>query len=178
VSRARNESKRLLARNLPHVTLDARWVDYNREYDNVSINDEERDYYTVGINLRMVPFQGGKNIFAYRRNKLSIERYEVDRLGRENAIVNEVNKRYQQILEAKGVLASAQKGLTEAREAYAYVARGTTLEVNSLNDLLTSELRLTRAEIARIEAEHNLQLAHTMLNFAVGGEETIDSETH
>ena len=168
VSLAREDAKIIRARNLPNVSLDASWVDYQRKYDESELDKEKRNYYTVGVNVTMRPFQGGRNIFAYRKQTLAVQRYQQELVSRNGAVFTEVKSRFQQMVEANSRVLNAEKGLLEAREAYAFADHSAKLGVNSLDDLLTAELRLTQTEINKIEADHSLQQARIQLDYATG----------
>jgi len=170
VKMAREEAKIILARNLPQANLDASWVDYQRDYDNRDYTDDERDYYSVTFNLSMPLFQGGRNISAWRKQRLAVDRLRQIEIKQTNAIASEVESRYRQYVESKARITSANDSLIAAREAYALVSRSTALGVKSLNDLLDSELRLTRAELTVLESNYAMQKAYVLLNCAVGGE--------
>ena len=165
---ARQDSTSILARNLPQASVDASWVDYNRSFDNNTIASEERDYYTVSLNVSIRPFQGGRNIAAWRRQQLAVQRLEQDLISRSNSIDTDARTRFAQIEEARSRLENSAQGLAEAREAYNFAEQSTKLGVSSLNDLLSAELRLTQAEINRIEAENALRQARVQLDYAVG----------
>ena len=118
----------------------------------------------------MRPFQGGKNIFAYRKQKLLIKRLEYEQSQQVNAIGTEVNTRFQQLKEGDSRLRAAIKGVAEATEAYHFADRAAKVGVSSLDDLLNAEIRLTQAEINKISAEHALQQARAQLDYAVGNQ--------
>ncbi len=168
ISMAREEVKMIRARNLPKASFDAGWVDYERDYDTDLLDKEERDYYTLSLNLSVRPFQGGRNIFAYRKQLLTIKRFESERDRRKNGIVTEVNTGLQQLLEGESRVRDATGRVAEASEAYNVATRSAKLGVLSLDDLLNAELRLTQAEINKINAEHALLFAQIQMNFVVG----------
>lgn len=165
---ARQDATSILARNLPQASIDASWIDYNRKFDSSALPLDERNYYTLSINLSIRPFQGGRNIFAWRKQQLAIRRLEQELVSRRNEITTEVHTRFAQVLEARSRLGSSVETLNEAREAYRFAVQATKLGVSSLNDLLTAELRLSQAEINRIEAKSALQTAQSHLQFAIG----------
>ncbi len=167
ISMAREEVKIIRARNLPRASFDASWIDYERDYDTDQLTQEKRDYYTLSLNLSVRPFQGGRNIFAYRRQLLSIKRFEYERDRRKNGIVTEVRTSLQQLLEGDSRVKDATSSVEESSEAYHFATRSVKLGVLSLEDLLTAELRLTQAEISKINAEHALKLAQIQLSYVV-----------
>jgi outer membrane protein len=168
IAMAREDAKGILSRNLPHASFDASLIDYHREFDDGLRPDEDFNYYTLAFNLNMRPFQGGKNIFGYRRQKLAVKRLENELRKTRASIVTEVKSRYQQLLEGQSLIESSARGLEVAREIYDFTDHSTKLGVTSLDDLLTAELRLTQAEINKINAEHSLLLGQVQLDYAVG----------
>ncbi len=174
ISMAGEEAKSIRARNLPRISFDAGWTDYQRDFDRDDLERETRDYYTLSLNLSMRPFQGGRNIFAYRKQKLMIKRLEHDRVRQRNAITTEVRTRFQQLLAGDSRLSSATKGEAAAREAYLFADRATKLGISSLDDLLKAELRLTQAEISKIDAYHALQQAKVQLDYVVANQGSFD----
>jgi len=164
---ARQDAKIIRARNLPHAQLDASWVDYQRDYDVTIYPDDERDYYSVTLNLSMQFFQGGRNISAWRRQKLAIQRYQQQLIKQRNTIVTEVKTRYQQQKESKERINNAKDALDEAREAYLLASKAAALGVVSLDNLLDAELRLTRVEINLINSLAALRQTQIQLDFAV-----------
>lgn len=165
---ARQDAISIMARNMPQASIEGSWTDYRREYDNSIIPSDERDYYTLSINLSIRPFQGGRNIFSWRKQQLAIQQLEQNLISRRNEITTEISTRYAQIREARSRLANSSDALNEAREAYRFAEQATKLGVSSLNDLLAAELRLSQAEINRIEAKSALQTAESLLQFAIG----------
>jgi outer membrane protein TolC len=168
IDMAREDKKMIISRNLPRVSLDANWIDYTREFDEASLDGEDYSYYTVALNVNMRPFQGGQSLFAYRRQKLTVNRLENELFHSRAAIVAEVKSRYQQFVEAKAYVDSAAKGLDLAREIYNITEHSSRLGVTSLDDLLNAELRLTRAEVNKIDADFALQKARINLGYAAG----------
>ncbi|NLV24099.1 MAG: TolC family protein [Deltaproteobacteria bacterium] len=169
IDMARQEARIIAARNLPQVSLDASYVDYQRDYDDRRFTDDDRDYYTLSLNVSMRPFQGGRNISAYRRQRLVAQRQEEMLLQRRQVVVTEVRTTFQQLQESRSRLKVAADTLAEAREAYQVASRSVKLGISSLSDLLDAELRLTRAEINMIDTRHALHIAAARFHYAVGG---------
>lgn len=164
---ARQDVKTIRARNLPRAQLEASWVDYQRDYDVASYPDDNRDYYSLTLNLSMQFFQGGRTLSAWRKQKLTVERYQQQLFKQRNAIVTDVRTRYQQLKESRERIHNANVTLDEAREAYLWASKAVELGVVSLNDLLDAELRLTRAEVMLINSRSALLQAQIQLSFAV-----------
>jgi len=167
VAMARQDVKMIRARNLPQVTLDASWTDYQRDYENSS-NGDDRDYYSLSLNMNLKLFQGGRTISAWRRQKIAVDRLRQQQVNQRRTIVSETQTRFEQLKESHARIRNANDGLLQAREAYKLSAKSVELGVLSLNDLLSAELRLTRAELKLIDSRAALQLAMVRLNFAVG----------
>ena len=175
VELSRLDRNRIMARNLPQAQLEASWTDYQRDYDTEQYNDDERDYYSISLNVTMRPFQGGKNYYAWRKQKVTIDRLTQRLAYQRHAIVNEVETRYQQLHEARARIDNGQDALSAARAAYEVASRSAELGVISLDDLLDSELRLTRAEISLIDSKAAWQLARVQLDYAVAGGNGLDA---
>ncbi len=168
IEMARQDAAAIVARNLPRANLDASWTDYRRDYDNASLTDDERDYYTVTLNLSVQPFQGSRNIYAWRQQRAAIQRLQQLLVRRENAIATEVRTHFEQLNEGYARLAAANDSLAQAEEAYRLTSRSVELGVSSLRELLDTELLLTRAEINQIASYHALQVARVQLDFVSG----------
>lgn len=166
---ARQDARLVASRNLPQVSLDASWTDYQRDYDEDRYTDNDRNYYSVSLNVTMRPFQGGRNIAAFRRQRLAVKRLENLLTQQRHAITTEVQTCFQQMQESRSRLTVAVDTLAEAEEAYQIANRSVQLGISSLKDLLDAELRLTRAEINMIDTRYALQAAAARLHYAVGG---------
>ena len=170
IGMARQDAKSILARNLPQAQIDASWVDYQREYDVDSYPDDERDYYSVSFNLSISPFQGGRNFSAWRRQKIAVERYVHQLAKQRHAIATDVETRFHQLNESRARIENNNDAIKQAREAYLLAFKSAELGVVSLDDLLESELRLTRVEINLINSHYSLQLAKIQMDFSLGNE--------
>lgn len=169
IDMVRQDAKSVLARNLPQAQLDASWVDFQRDYDESGYADLTRDYYSVGLSLSFTPFQGGRNLSAWRRLRIAADRLEQQLVNQRHAILTEVETGYQQLDESRARIRNADDTLSEARAAYEMASRSAQLGVVSLNELLDAELRLTRAEINLINSLHARSVAQARLLYALGG---------
>ena len=168
ISIAQQDANIIRSRNLPQISFDASWVDHRREYDIDTLDRDNQEYYTLSLNLSMRPFQGGKTIFAYKRKKIEIERLKQVQHQQKNSITTEVKTRFQQLIASKSRLVSATVGVDQAREAYRFSEQSAKLGVTSLEDLLLSEILLTRSEINKIKTVYNLQQARVLLDYVIG----------
>ena len=170
IGMAEQDVKSILARNLPQAKIDATWVDYHREYDvSTRYPDEDRSYYGVYFNLSISPFQGGRNLSAWRRQKIAVNRYRQQLIKQRHAITTDVEIRYQQLTESRARISNAKDTLAEATQAYQFSLKSAELGVVSIADVLDAELRLSRAEVNLIDSKYALQMATVQLNYAVGG---------
>lgn len=168
IDMADQDAKTILASSLPRADLDASWNDYKREYEENTFAEEKRDYYNVMLNVSIQPFQGGRNLSAWRQQRINIERLHRQRDRLRQQVTAEVKIQLAQLEESRGRLGAAVEGVNRAREAYQVASRSVELGVVSLRDLLVAELLLTRAELSQIEAELALQIARLQLDYAIG----------
>ena len=165
---ARQDAKGILARNLPQVSLDASWIDYQRDFTTSSYPDDDRDYYSVSLNMSVKLFQGGRNLSAWRRQNIKVDRLQLQQMKQRHAIISEVQTKSEQLKESRARIGNADDALVAAREAYKISAKSAELGVVSLNDLLNAELRLTRAELMLIGSRAALQQSQVWLVFVLG----------
>jgi len=170
VEMARQDAKVILSRNLPQAQIDASWTDYQRDYDESRYHDDDRDYYSVAFNVSMKLFQGGRNLSAWRKQRIAINRHKQMLSHQRLTIVSDVQTRYQQLVESRARIKTAQDRLVKAKAAYELTEKSAELGVVSLGDLLDSEIRLTNAEITHIDSQHSLQLALVNLQYATMSE--------
>lgn len=168
IAMAEQEKIQVAARSLPRVDLEGSWTDYTREYDNSLYPEEERDYYSISIRLTMKPFQGGRNIAAWRRQGITVEKMRQQQLETIKAIETEVRSAFSQWQESEPRLLASADTLNQATDAWRLSERSLELGVGSLRDLLDAELRRTRAEITRLDALQYRQQAWTELAYAMG----------
>ncbi|MBD1401315.1 TolC family protein [Pelovirga terrestris] len=168
ISLAQQERRIIRARKLPEVNLEGSWVDFERDYRTGGVPSDDRNYYTVGVNITLRPFQGGAVYYADRRQDLQIRRLgEVQRYYH-SAIVAEVTALYERLQEGRSRLDAAAQGIAAAQEAYAFAEEASRLGAASLDTLLNAELRLTRAELDLLDARYQQQLALIRFEHALG----------
>jgi outer membrane protein TolC len=165
---AEQDKVQVTARSLPRVDLEGDWTDYTRKYENGRYNDDRRDYYNFGLRVSVQPFQGGKNIVAWRRQGLTVEKMRQQQLETTKAIETEVRTAYTQWKDSEARLAASADTLRQAVDAWKFADRSLELGVGSLRDMLDAELRRTRAEITRLDALQYRQRTRTDLAYAIG----------
>ncbi|MFZ5775284.1 MAG: TolC family protein [Thermodesulfobacteriota bacterium] len=168
IGRAKAQVIQVASRSLPQASVQASWTDYQRDYDNARYTDELRDYYTVGIQVSIRPFDGGRNIFAWRKQRLTVEKMRQQRLDTEKTIDTEVRSGYTLWQDSGARLQTATDTLRQAEDAWKLASRALELGVGSLKEQLDAELRLTRAEISRLDAQLYRQRARAELRYALG----------
>jgi outer membrane protein TolC len=167
IEMARQDAKSILARNLPRAEIDAAWTDYQREYD-IDYPEDDRNYYSVTLNLSMKPFQGGRNISAWRKQRIAVDRYQQQLASQRNTIVTEVNTSFERLKQGEARIRDARKSIEHARAAYDVAIKSVEMGMYSLDDLLEAELRLTRAELKLTDAFDAVQQATVELEYALG----------
>lgn len=165
---AEQEKVQVAARSLPRVDLEGSWTDYTRDYENVRYPDDQRDYYSVALRVSIQPFQGGKNIFAWRRQGLTVEKMRQQQLDTVKAIDAEVRSAFSLWQDSEARLSASADTLRQATDAWKFAERALELGVGSLRDLLDAELRRTRAEVTRLDALMYRQRTKTDLVYALG----------
>lgn len=165
---AEQEKIQVAARSLPRVDLEGSWTDYTRDYENTRYPDDQRDYYSVALRVSIQPFQGGKNIFAWRRQGLTVEKMRQQQMETAKGIDAEVRSAFSQWQDSEARLAASADTLRQATDAWKFAERALELGVGSLRDLLDAELRRTRAEVTRLDALQYRQRTKTDLAYAIG----------
>jgi outer membrane protein TolC len=169
ISMAEQEKIQVAAQNLPKASLVGSWTDYSNDYETSRYPDEQRDYYSVTLQLSIQPFQGGKNIAAWRRQGLTIEKMQQQQLDTDKTIETEVRTAYSQWQDSETRINASVDTLRQATEAWQIANRALELGAGSLRDLLDAELRRTRAEITWLDALQYRQQTRTDLAYAIGG---------
>lgn len=168
IDMAEQDARSILARNLPRAEIDAAWTDYTRDYSDSKRTSDDRDYYSLTLNLSIKPFQGGRNIAAWRKQRTAIQRYRSQLDNQRNTIVTEVNTSFESLNQGYARIKDAKKTIEHARAAYDVATKSTEMGIYSLEDLLDAELRLTRAELKLTDAYNAVQQAHSELEYALG----------
>jgi outer membrane protein TolC len=152
----------------PQVGL-AAGFDYARPNTRVlPLVDDWKDSWSVGVNVSMAPFDGGRSsaAAAQARAQAKALRHQVEDLERRVRL--EVKSRTLDVASAGAAVRVADRALEAAREA-ARVERDRYQEgVSSSADRLDAETRLLRAGVDRTNAAAALSLAHARLERAVG----------
>ncbi len=168
IKMAEQEKIQVAAQSLPRASLEGNWTDYANDYENIRYPDEQRDYYSVTLRVVMQPFQGGKNIAAWRRQGLTVEKMRQQQLDTDKVVDTEVRTAYSQWQDSEARIAAASDTVRQATDAWKLAGQAMELGVGSLRDLLDAELRRTRAEITWLDALKYRQQTRTDLAYAIG----------
>lgn len=168
IDMAEQDARSILARNMPRADIDAAWTDYTRDYSDSKRASDDRDYYSLTVNLSIKPFQGGRNIAAYRKQRTAIQRYRRQLDNQRNTIVTEVNTSFERLNQGYARIVDAKKTIEHASAAYDVATKSAEMGISSLEDLLDAELRLTRAELKLTDAYDAVQQARSELEYALG----------
>ena len=162
---ARKESKLILARALPRVSVDADYNDRQLDYNYAGYKDYEEDYWTLGLNVSMNLFQGGADVAAYSQQLLAVSRNEEDLRKLRNQIDREVLVAYASQQEAMMRIDSAVKikevalaALDRARTAFE-LGLGTTITV------LDAQQEVSQAMVGIAKARTDFLLAKVDLEY-------------
>jgi len=168
ISMAEQEKIQVAAQSLPKATLEGSWTDYANDYENSRYTDEQRDYYSVTLRVSIQPFQGGKNIAAWRRQGLTIEKMRQQQLDTDKTIETEVRTAFSLWQDSEARITASVDTMRQATEAWQFASQALERGVGSLRDLLDAELRRTRAEIVWLDALEYRQKTRTDLAYAIG----------
>jgi outer membrane protein TolC len=152
----------------PQVGLQAGY-DYARPNTRIlPLVDEWKDSWSVGVNVSVSPFDGGRTqaATAQARSEAEALRHQVEDLERRVRL--EVTTRALDVTTAEAAVGVADRALEAAREA-ARVERDRYQEgVSTNSDLLDAETRLLRAGMDRTNAVAAFSLARARLDRALG----------
>lgn len=173
---ARQDADAALSRGLPQANLDLAKVESKTKYNDpvelgnefANYSNEEKDYMTVMLSISFFPFQGGKNIFTWRKQRATIEKMRQQLEKQRQSILTEVEIRLRQVKENSNALVVAKEAVAAAGDAYQMANRSAKLGMISLKELLDAELRLSEKEITLINSQHALMIAYTQLQSSVG----------
>lgn len=168
IDQAEQEVRRIAARNLPRVDMEGSWTDFDREYQDARYPDENRQYYNVGVQITFRPFQGGRNIFQWRQQRLQVQRLREELRDLELGVAAEVRAAYSRWQESYSRMQAAADTRAQAEAAWRMARRGLELGAGSLRETLDTELRLTRADLSLLDARLNRRHARADMLFALG----------
>jgi outer membrane protein len=156
------------APGLPQVGLSAGY-DYARPNNRIlPLVDEWKDSWSVGVNVSLTAFDGGRTKAATAQAQAQAEalRHQVEDLERRVRV--EVKSRLLDLATAAAALAVADRALEAAQEGERVERDRYQEGVSASADLLDAETRRLRAAVDRTNAAASLSLARARLDRAVG----------
>lgn len=163
-ARARAEAERARAARWPSLSLAA---NTGRTF---FLEDDRQPSttYSVGVNLSIPIFDGGRLNAEARAAELDAERFQAQAATQREAVALEVAQAYQDMRHAQaareGVTIQFDSASESAKAAEARYKAG----VGSLLELLTAQADLSRARLAQVQADSDWQTAFSRLNHALG----------
>lgn len=163
-ARAKSEAERASAQRWPSISLAA---NAGRTY---FLEDDRKPSSTnsIGINLTMPLFDGGRLTAEARAASRDAERLQADAEVQRDAIALEVSQTYQDVRYAQaaraGIAVQYDSAAESARAAEARYQAG----VGSLLEWLTAQADLARARQAQAQADTDWMAAFSRLNHALG----------
>lgn len=156
----------------PTVSLDASYHLQDKSYRDELVaqrNDlSNREYWTVGVGVRMNLFEGGRSQAMLARARHELSRFRAQMLQRELDAAYDVEAAYLLLHEAKNRIASSVKVREAAQEAYDMALVRYRTEIGTHTELLDAQERLTRAETRSNQARAEYDKAKARLFFAMG----------
>ena len=153
---------------LPQVGLSAGY-DYARPNNRIlPLVDEWKDSWSVGVNVSLTAFDGGRTKAATAQASAQAEalRHQAEDLERRVRV--EVKSRLLDLATAAAALAVADRALEAAQEGERVERDRYHEGVSASSDLLDAETRGLRAAVDRTSATASLSLARARLDRAVG----------
>ncbi|MFP4237464.1 MAG: TolC family protein [Desulfonatronovibrio sp.] len=173
---ARKEMSISKGRMLPKVDLELTYFDRIRDYEEKGVSalgqevdrDQTNQYWTAGINIQWNFFSGGQD--HYRAQGMDHEISRLEQLLKDSAdnIIAEVRTALLRLDEARQRFGSTRKAIAAAKENYAMQEHRFKKRVGTVQELLTAQEHLARAEANRNQALLDYQLALSELYFAMG----------
>lgn len=115
---------------------------------------------------------GKRSTHGLRRKptpRIKVDRMRQQLARQKNAIIAEVSTSFEKLAQGKAQIEDAKKAIEHARAAYESASKSAEMGMYSLYDLLTAELRLTRAELNLTDAYAMTRKAQSELLYSIGG---------
>ncbi len=161
---------------LPTINLELNYFDRIRDYQKKGQDafgrstdrDQTNQYWTAGVNIQWNFFSGGQNYYRSESMDYEIKRLEQVLEDAASSIVAETRTAFLRLDEARDRFASARKAIGAARENYSMQEHRFKHRVGTIQELLSAQEHLARAEANRNQALLDYQLALSELYFAIG----------
>ena len=124
--------------------------------------------YSVGVNLSVPLFDGGRLAAEARAAERDAERLEAEVAAQRSQVAREVAGAYLDVRHAQGQRAGVAVQYESASESARAAEARYTAGIGSLLELLTAQAALARAQQARSQADSDWLAAFSRLNHALG----------
>ncbi|MFH0728834.1 MAG: TolC family protein [Pseudomonadota bacterium] len=168
VELAEKDVKLAGSRFYPRVSLDSDYTRQKTDYEVTRYKDIDRDYWSVGINLQMNLFTGGRNFYAVKEAGEAASRARALVSDLENTIVMEVTAAYIVFQDAGEKIVSSQKVLEAAAEAYEMASARFRTTMGTSTELLDAQAKMTDAEVVLNQSVTGQRLSLAQLYNAMG----------
>jgi outer membrane protein len=165
---SRKEERLTLSQALPRVDLTGSWIQYQRDYDEPALRDDDLGYYTVALNVTVPLFQGGQVYHSLAAQRHQSQRYRRELENLVNEVEREIRTRFLALQDAHGRIASARKILSLALETYDSAQVRYRTGVGSITDVLNAQADVTDGEVQLSTARADFLVALADLERAAG----------
>lgn len=125
-------------------------------------------YSTVGLTLSIPIFQGGIRMNKIKEATVQTEQIEWQRTNLEHSVSMQVDLAIDNIKVNVQQIASCAQSVTQAERAHSIMDQSFNIGAASYLDLRDSELSLTRARLAYLQAIYNYLVANSELELLLG----------
>lgn len=159
-------------RFLPTVNFSYDSQRYAKEYTvrRSGLNDYDRNYWNLGLNVNWEIFSGGGTTFTVLGDKKNVDSLRKAYEDAMNGARAEVIKALLDIAAAKELIATSRKGVEAATESYGMANKRYTTNTGTITELLDAQMRLTEAEANYTSALAEYQAAKSRFFYSIGKE--------
>ncbi|WP_028572287.1 TolC family protein [Desulfonatronum lacustre] len=156
----------------PTASVDFAYNVQDRKYRDREVAERydysDRQYWTLGLNVSMNLFEGGRSRAMVMRARHELFRIREDMLHHEMQAAYEVESAYLVLHEAQQRIDSTVKVRAAAQEAYDMALVRYRTEIGTQTELLDAQERLARSETNTNQARAQYNRARAQLYFAMG----------
>ncbi|WP_045220553.1 TolC family protein [Desulfonatronum thioautotrophicum] len=156
----------------PTASVDFAYNVQDRKYRDPEIGERydysDRQYWTLGLNVSMNLFEGGRSKAMVMRARHELFRIREEMLHHEMQAAYEVESAYLVLHEARQRIDSTVKVRAAAQEAYDMALVRYRTEIGTQTELLDAQERLARSETNTNQARAQYNRARAQLYFAMG----------
>lgn len=156
----------------PTASVDFAYNVQDRKYRDSEVAERydysDRQYWTLGLNVSMNLFEGGRSRAMVMRARHELFRIREDMLHHEMQAAYEVESAYLVLHEAQQRIDSTVKVRAAAQEAYDMAVVRYRTEIGTQTELLDAQERLARSETNTNQARAQYNRARAQLYFAMG----------